>query len=196
MGLADVGNKPKVVSVDVPTAEKESTAKPTGTRGRPRGSTTTTTRSKKPTPKKAAATIDAAQVSLFIQTMSAVVGTRPNMSAFIITKDEADQLAKPLSNILSKNDAFSEVAGEYADHITLLIAAITIFIPKFLMYKAQQAAAIAQIPKITQEVQHDKTTKASGGNNTATGQNRNTANVQNNGITNFEPTMPYLGSPI
>ncbi|MGE7114932.1 hypothetical protein [Lysinibacillus sp. NPDC047702] len=196
--LVDVDKKPKSVTIDVPGADKDKDKEPPKkeTRGRPRGSTakprTTTAKTK--------AKIDATQISVLLQTMTAIIAARPNMAPFAMTKDEADQLAKPLANIIGKSDAFAEAAGEYADHITLLVAAITIFVPKFLMYKMQRDAAIAQIPKI-QEVKHDttannKTGEASRGSSNSPGQNRDTTSLQNNGSTNTGSTISYLGSPI
>lgn len=198
--LADVKNTPKAVTIDVPSTDNKDEKPIPKTRGRPKGSTN------KPTTRKTTTTaktkIDAAQISVLLQTMTAIIAARPNMNAFAMTKDEADQLAKPLVHIIGKSDAIAEAAGEYADHITLLVAAITIFVPKFLLYKMQRDAAIAQIPKI-QEVRNETTTTAnnkagevSGGSNNASGQNRHTASIQNNGSTNTGSTLAYLGSPI
>lgn len=195
--LVDVKNKPKAVTIDVPNKDTEEKPKPQP-RGRPKGSTN------KPTPRKttpAKTKIDATQISVLLQTMTAIIAARPNMAAFAMTKDEADQLAKPLANIIGKSDAIAEAAGEYADHITLLVAAITIFVPKFLMYKMQRDAAIAQIPKI-QEVANDTTTannkagQVSGSASKPTGQNRNTNSIQTNASTNIGSTLSLVGPVI
>lgn len=187
MGLPDV-SKPKAISVEVPSGSEQD-AKPK--RGRPAGSKTTT---KKPAAtSKKAASIDASQVSLFLQTMSAVIATRPNMGVFMLTPTEAEQIATPLASIISKNSAIAEAAGEYADHITLLIAAITIFIPKFLLYKQQ-----AELNKPTQLPREDVPTNATATSTrtgTTTEQSRNSRNVQNDSST-FNGSINQLISPI
>lgn len=189
VGLPNVESKPKPIAVTVPGVEQETTTKPTPARGRPAGSKTTR---KKPTPKKES-TIDASQVSLFLQTMTAVVATRPNMSAFILTKDEADQLAIPLSNIVGKNESIASVAGDYADHITLVIAAITIFIPKFLLFKAQQEMnKPTQLPR--EEVPRNESTSSTS-IATATKQPTNSAGLQNDSHA-FNGSINSLISPI
>jgi len=189
VGLANVESKPKAIAVSVPGAEKETATKPTPARGRPTGSKTTR---KKPTPKKES-TIDALQVSLFLQTMTAVLATRPNMSAFILTKEEADQLAVPLSSIVGKNESIASVAGDYADHITLLIAAFTIFIPKFLLFKAQQELnKPTQLPREEVPRNESKTSTSIGA---TTKQPTNTAGLQNDSHT-FNGAINNLISPI
>lgn len=187
LGLADVNeSKPKAVTVDVPGADP-SEEKPK-TRGRPKGSTT-----KKAAPQKKSdvAAIDSKQVSLLLQTMSAVVATRPGMNVFMLTPDEANQIAQPLANIMSKNEGVGQALGEYADHITLLVAAFTIFIPKFLLFKSQQEMnKPTQLPR---EVQNEPTTIRSDGANAE--QNRNTRNVQNDSST-FNGSISQLIAPI
>lgn len=192
--LAIVDKKqPKQVTIDVPSADNKDEKPTPKPRGRPKGS------GNKPTPRKpssAKTKIDAAQISVLLQTMTAILASRPQMAPFALTKEEADQIANPLANIMGKNDAFAEAAGEYADHITLLVAAITIFVPKFLMYKMQRDAAIAQLPK-TQEVQHaNETREASKSTSTGTKQNGDTARVQTNSGSSTGTTIHYLGSPI
>lgn len=185
MELVDVGSKPKTISVNVPTGEE----KPKTTRGRPPGSKTTTRK----TPAKKVTAIDATQVSVFLQTMSAVIATRPNMQAFTLTKEEADQLAIPLASIVGKNESIASVAGDYADHIALVIAAFTIFIPKLLLFKAQRELnKPTQLPREDVPRNESTTTTSTG---TATKQPANTASLQNDSYT-FNGTISNLISPV
>ncbi|WP_193218682.1 hypothetical protein [Streptococcus pneumoniae] len=60
------------------------------------------------------------------------------MQVWAMTEQEVDQIVTPLYSILSKNDGVGQVMGEYADHIALIVAAFTIFVPKFMMWKASR----------------------------------------------------------
>lgn len=122
---------PKLVAVEVPvTTEEKKKETEKKKRGRPAGSTKKNSKS----PKKS----DAKQISLLLVTISGILASRPGMEPFALTMEEANQIAEPLNNIISKNEAIAGMAGEYADHITLLVACITIFIPKYLLWKSLQ----------------------------------------------------------
>lgn len=122
---------PKLVNVEIPGADgkKEETKKG---RGRPAG---TTKKKKTAAPAKKG---DPTQVSMLLLTVSGIMASRPGMEPFMLSMEEANQIAVPLSNIMAKNEAVAGIAGEYADHIALLIASVTIFIPKYLIWKSMQ----------------------------------------------------------
>lgn len=128
--LAVLKNKPKTVSIEVPGSTEKAT-ETKKKRGRPPGST-----KKKTTTKKAS--IDDNQVTVLLVTIFGIVASKPGMSAFMLTVDEASQISKPLCSILSKNDGVAAAAGEYADHIALAFACMTILIPKFLIWKSER----------------------------------------------------------
>jgi hypothetical protein len=117
---------PRLVSVEVPGTE-ESKEAPKGKRGRPAGNA-----KKKAAPKKA----DHTQISMLLITVSGIMASRKGMEPFALSMEEANQIAVPLSNIMAKNEAVAGIAGEYADHIALLFACMTIFIPKYLIWRA------------------------------------------------------------
>ncbi|WP_434785687.1 hypothetical protein [Bacillus velezensis] len=121
-----------MVVVDVPSEDKKEEPKKKG-RGRPPGTT-----KKKAASKKKSAQMDSSQIKMLLLTTTAIFAARPGMEDFALTADEADQISEPLASILSKSEGIAGVAGEYADHIALLIACFTIFVPKFLMWKAKQ----------------------------------------------------------
>ena len=52
---------------------------------------------------------------------------------FAISKAEADQLAAPIANMIAKSERLKN-AGEYADAISLVTAALIIFAPRFVVY--------------------------------------------------------------
>ncbi|HDR7311496.1 TPA: hypothetical protein QCX08_004004 [Bacillus cytotoxicus] len=86
--------------------------------------------------KKASALGDAQQLKILLLTTSQIVAARPGMEMWAMSETEVDQLVTPLYNILSKNEGVGQVMSEYADHIALIVAVFTIFVPKFLMWKA------------------------------------------------------------
>lgn len=167
LGLPNVEIKdPKVVAVEVPNEVKETKAK----RGRPAGSTA----AKKKTP--AAKQVDATHFIVLLQTLSNVIGTREGMHMFMLTKEEATQIATPLANIMAKNDAIGEFAGEYADHIALLIAAAAIFVPKFLLYQHMKKQQIQPLHQPKGEPQHERSLTRNDASPTK--QNRDSDDVQ------------------
>jgi hypothetical protein len=119
-----------MVAVEVPASEKEEKTDTKKGRGRPKGST-----KKKTTPPKAKQG-DSTQLKILLVTVSGILSSRPNMSAFQLTMEEAEQIAQPLSNILAKNEGVNAITSEYADHIALVVACLTIFVPKYFMYQA------------------------------------------------------------
>ncbi|MGW7319960.1 hypothetical protein, partial [Streptomyces sp. NPDC054865] len=126
-------NAPRVVMVDVPGSDQEE--QPKKKRGRPPG---TGTKKKSAAKKKTAGNVDSSQLKMLLLTTSAIVAARPGMEDFALTADEAEQICTPLANIMAKSEGVAGVASEYADHIALLIACFTIFIPKFIMWKSKQ----------------------------------------------------------
>jgi hypothetical protein len=73
---------------------------------------------------------------MLLITVSGIISSRKGMDPFALTLEEANQIAVPLSAIMAKNEAVAGIAGEYADHIALLFACMTIFIPKYLIWRA------------------------------------------------------------
>ncbi|MDA2738829.1 hypothetical protein PDQ75_27220 [Bacillus cereus group sp. Bc015] len=89
--------------------------------------------------KKATTSIgDATQLKVLLLTTSQIIGAREGMAMWAMTEAEVDQIVTPLYSILSKNDGVGQVMGEYADHIALIVASFTIFVPKFMMWKASR----------------------------------------------------------
>ncbi|KAA0817062.1 hypothetical protein EI975_21235 [Bacillus licheniformis] len=119
--------------VDVPETSEE----PKKKRGRPKGSGTKSTTKKKTAAKKSGE-VDAGQLKMLLMTTTAIIASRPGMEDFMLSEQEADQICAPLSNIMARSEGVAGVAGEYADHIALVIACFTIFVPKFLMWKSKQ----------------------------------------------------------
>ncbi|MCU5087564.1 hypothetical protein OCA23_30345 [Bacillus cereus] len=85
--------------------------------------------------KQSAPPMSGEQLKVFIVTASSIASARPGMEMWKLSMEEADQLVTPLSNLMAKSEV-GEAFGEYADHIALVIACFSIFIPKFMMWKA------------------------------------------------------------
>lgn len=195
VGLSNV-NEPKIVSVDIPktevkTVEKKTEDKPK--RGRPSGSTS----KKPPAAKQKGGVVDHTHISLLLVTMTGVLATRPNMHPFAMTLEEANQIAMPLANILAKNEGIASAASEYADHIALLFAAATIFIPKILIYQSMKPT------KETRDLPHGTSTEntngqaitSSGSSETINRQPTNPAHVQGDSNT-FNGSIGNFLAPV
>ncbi|MBV2241165.1 hypothetical protein KQR57_22450 [Bacillus inaquosorum] len=125
-------NAPRVVMVDVPGSDQEEQPK------RNAVALLVLARKEKRTKKKTAGNVDSSQLKMLLLTTSTIVASRPGMEDFALSPEEAEQICTPLANIMAKSEGVAGVASEYADHIALLIACFTIFIPKFIMWKSKQ----------------------------------------------------------
>lgn len=75
---------------------------------------------------------DSKQISAFIVAVSSMVATREGMSHWLISEAEAEQIAKPLSNIIAKSEQL-KVLGEHADAFALVSACLMIFAPRLII---------------------------------------------------------------
>lgn len=177
-----------VVKVDVP-GETKTTEQKRG-RGRPAGSTT---KNKSVAKKAAAAPVDPTHFIVLLQTVSGILASREGMQMFMLSKEEATQIATPLASILSKSDAVGDFAGQYADHIALLVACGAIFVPKFLMWQMLRKEQKAMLPK-SEEVKPDAgtITRSAPKDDRASG---NSEHVQND-VRSFGGSINDFISPI
>ncbi|PED82312.1 hypothetical protein CON65_12575 [Bacillus pseudomycoides] len=152
--------------VEVPGQEKsadekkleEKRAKDAARKRAARANKTKTTTRKKPSAN------DAAQLKVLLLTTSQIMSMRPGMEMWLLTEEEVDNIVIPLNNILAKNDGVGNVMSEYADHIALVIAAFTIFVPKFLMWMKQRNEKRKQeVTHYARPIRNDSTTGQSGG---------------------------------
>lgn len=129
LGLAEIA-APKVVTVEVPKSEESTEDKP-AKKGRPKGSKT----------KKGQAAgsnqADYSQIKLLLMTTTGIIAGKLETPIMMLSDDEAEQIAKPLANILAKNETLSTMTNEYTDYIALGIALFTIYVPKYLLYRSQ-----------------------------------------------------------
>ena len=75
---------------------------------------------------------DSKQITAFIVAVSSMVATREGMSHWLISEAEAEQIAKPLSNIIAKSEQL-KVLGEHADAFALVSACLMIFAPRLII---------------------------------------------------------------
>lgn len=127
--------EPKIVAVEVPG--EETSDQPKKGRGRPPGSTAKKAAST-PAKRPAAIKADGTQIKLMLVTITGIMAARPGMEMWNLSLEEADQLATPLANMMAKNEALGKALGEHADALALVIACFTIFVPKFLMWRASK----------------------------------------------------------
>lgn len=176
---------PKLVMVDVPNVEK-----PKRGPGRPKGST-----NKKKETKKTAS-VDTKHLKILIKTISDIIASKPGMQMWALSMEEIEAIEKPLSKVLERHAKVSEIAGEYGDYASLIIVCATIFIPKYLIWKAakEQTQEVKQDharPKLQTIANKTRTSSTSDRSNTSETSRTNTANV-----TNFGGELSQYVSPI
>lgn len=95
---------------------------------------------------------NAEQISVLFVTATSIIAARPGFEVFAISKAEADQLAAPIANMIAKSERLKN-AGEYADAISLVTAALIIFAPRFVVYFQQQSAKkkVKEGPKLVRK---------------------------------------------
>ncbi|OFU26264.1 hypothetical protein HMPREF3075_18000 [Clostridium sp. HMSC19B11] len=95
---------------------------------------------KKTSKKKEIKAIDTTQINVLIETVSAIIASRPGWEIWRLSTHEIEQITIPLVNILKKSEAFDGL-GEYADHIALAVACITIIAPRLIITLQKQKEA-------------------------------------------------------
>lgn len=107
---------------------------------------------------------NADQLVQLVVTLSSVVASREGMGHWQFTEAEARQIVTPLSNII-KSSTNIEDLGKYADHIALVIACVTIILPRAII-SVQLAAAKKKAQKeVIKNDQRTEISKGSNGNN-------------------------------
>lgn len=71
-------------------------------------------------------------VTATLQGVSELVATIPNMGHWGLSESESKEIAKPLCNIISKNENLMKLA-DHSDGIALCMACATIFIPRAMI---------------------------------------------------------------
>lgn len=118
LGLADVANE---------KLKSKETEPVTPTPGEPKKAK----RKRTNTAKKNNPTFNAEQITSLLMTMSTIMSQSESGKIFAISQSEAEQIANPLANIISKNDAFNGI-GEHSDSIALATACFMIFVPRLI----------------------------------------------------------------
>lgn len=164
VGLSDV-------TIDIPPVEDQPPA-PRKQRGRPAGSTT----NRRKTTKKVEA-VNPNQIALLLLTVSGIAASKPGLEDFVLTAAEANQIAEPLANILSKSGAVGKATSEYADHIALLFAAFTIMLPKIMAYMHKR-----KIKKLEDEKNEYETRTTTARDQPISGQSGHSVDATSDGV--------------
>lgn len=76
--------------------------------------------------------VDDKNIKDILGTISLLISARPDMAHWMLTPDEIDKLAVPISNIISKSE-FMSTASEHGDTIALVTACFTILMPRVVI---------------------------------------------------------------
>lgn len=121
---------PKVVNVEVPESEeakKERKRLERNAKRRERYAKEKATKTK-----EEQQLVNDSQIKILIMTFGEILASRDGMSQWRITEQEATQIATPLSNII-KNSTGGEAVEKYADHIALVMACISVVVPRLVI---------------------------------------------------------------
>ena len=119
--------------------------------------------------------VDAQSLKQIILTLSAVISERPKMKHWLLSDKEAESIATPISNMIAKSEKLSNM-GEYADQIALVMACITIIIPRiYISIRLEK-----EVKKIERTGQHtDTVPKAEQPDKKGKASDSNRGNVRN-----------------
>lgn len=85
---------------------------------------------------EAPAPVDTMQLNAIILTVSGIIASRPNCEHWLLTDAEAESISKPLAGMLAESEFFKN-AGQYSNQIALVMACITIFVPRLMITAAK-----------------------------------------------------------
>lgn len=133
--------------------------------------------------------------ALFV-TVSTLVASRPGNEHWLLSEKEVDSIITPLNKMLADSKLF-EGAGAYSNQIALIVACVTIFVPRIFISinKANEKKKREVTGNVTDTTvkpggntgkTKNETVKPAGGNNRPV-----TASGKNNGN-----NVPFYGSPI
>lgn len=122
------------------------------------------------------------QINSLIISLSAVIASRPKCSHWLLTEQEVNSITTPLCAMMKESEVFEKI-GEHSNQIALVIACVSVFLPRII----QTVALIQEDKKNEQRVKqaieernkiknHKPSGKNDGGNvtnSTATDTNNN-----------------------
>lgn len=133
--------------------------------------------------------IDSKQIALVIATMSAIISSRPEMSHWMLSPEETNQIATPLATMMAKNESFKALA-EHSDGIGLAVACATIFIPRMLVSAEihKRKKEVVKIGNIQRPKHQEAKVGSSGSTNDVTTSNDSTNDFKD--ISSLIPSLP------
>ena len=135
-------------------------------------------------------TLNSEQLATLLVAVSSIVASREGCSHWLISKSEAEQIAKPLSNIIEKSEKIKAL-GEHADAFALVTACLMIFTPRliatFQINKAKKGVkktnGFKHISKPNRNDTDGRITTGSGQHNNA-GKDSNSNRTETSGTSN------------
>jgi len=78
------------------------------------------------------------QISVLLKSTFDIIGSRPGLEMWKLSKQEADMIAEPLSSLMAKNPILDKITSEYGEWIALIMALGTVILPRaFVMWAAK-----------------------------------------------------------
>lgn len=86
--------------------------------------------------KEEAPAISNEQLNSLIISLSAVIATRPKCEHWLLTESEVNSITKPLTAMMKESAVFEKI-GEHSNQIALIIACVSVFMPRVIKTVAQ-----------------------------------------------------------
>lgn len=129
--------------------------------------------------KQAEPAIDVTQLNMIVSSLSAVVASRPDCEQWLLTEAEINSITTPLAKMLAESETFSNI-GEYSNQIALVMACITVFVPRLIVTVQKQKEKQKNAKSITKSAT-DIRNKAKDSNADRPNNSRPSTNGKDNG---------------
>ena len=106
------------------------------------------------------------QLNSLILSFSAVIASRPKCEHWLLTEAEVNSITTPLSNMLKESAVFEKI-GEHSNQIALIVACVTVFMPRVIKSVAmiqEEKKNEQRVKRATEERNKIKNHKSSGQN--------------------------------
>lgn len=147
-----------------------------------------TVKPRKVNTKKADATpsLSNEQLNSFIISISAVIASRPKCEHWLLTEAEVNSITKPLSAMLKESEVFEKI-GEHSNQIALIIACVSVFMPRIIKTVAQIQEDKKNEQRVKQSIEERNKIKnhKPGGENGGGATSSGAASSKNNSINEY-----------
>lgn len=118
-----------------------------------------------------------------------MIASRPQMECWLLTDDEVKAITTPLNNILSNSESLKGL-NEHADSVALVIACLTIFLPRIMITLSIKGVKKRERKPITNnsnDINGRKDTAVENSNTSVHGQNTESVQLHDKNVLDVLP---------